>query len=894
MSVALAPPLTDKLAGARAFARSLNILLKHVRLYGMNHKRSSDQFDQAWALLRSILTAQSGFLLGISGNKLLLDGVPLESGPSEQTFAKMLASAGISSIHFADSITTADFRNVLSAFAASRPSELLNNLQTAANDSPRKGLRVNEVRFVAHDGASGDPGTVAGSISAKTISELGPQVTDWIKDPKKLLQLISAAEGMHGGHGDGPGGPGTGTGTGSGIGTGSGSEPGTGSGSGAGELKLDVMPAYEQHTAPLQEDEVVSVIRFMARMGKLKGSGDEPPKVEAVQQELTELNGNAHSVLYQMLFHTAASSFEGETPDLLKLAEHLAIRFAIESYQRGDVKYNSIQQMIERLNNELGTLRKVLDAHEDRMTRAGMVVESKSEILDKQFWASVPDWGKKNILLSEDGWCIPPKNIRSYVEQLSERRERETPVEILTKYLAAIESPEMEARRKVATGIADLADFYGQLDPGLLQQAILRVGRQLAKEQSLEMQTLLGATFVRLNQEAALRRDYQAVEQSLCSLVRIEKSLPALARDMKPRVSVQSRLHDFVSEVHQLDALPDGLVEVLRRTPGPAAEEIAMQFARCSTRPEAERFVDLMKQVGDSGLQHLRELLVNRPSAEGVIGVGLLTRFDPELLLNELPQKMPTWSRPQQDSAVRQISSSGSKHRGELLMTMLDQFDSLIVPEAIDEIGLTGDPGPAAPLLELAEGKHAGGTSPYVQLKAVEAIGRLRIAGAESMLTDLLMQRGVFGFTHPRELRVAAMQALQEINPEHAAVLLPKSGLEEAELNIRPLMADDTNWLRQRRYERVTPNATITATAITPKGKCQVALERISLGGGLAVRNGRGQFGTEAMLELNTGFRQVKSRVIIRESNGAWMFEIADIGLEERGRLRKLIAAQMK
>ena len=875
MSVALVPPLSDKLAGARAFARSLNILLKHARLYGLNHKRSSDQFDQAWELLRSVLTSESGFLLGISGNKLLLDGVPLESGPSEQTFARMLASAGIASIHFAGSVTPTDFQRVVSAFANSRPSELLANLQAVSNDCGAKGIRVNEVRFVAHDGSSGDPSTLAGAISARTISELGPEVTDWIKDPKRLLQLISAAEGIKGGHGDGPGGPGTGTGTGS------------------GEFKLEVVPTYEQQQAPLQEDEVVSVIRFMARMGKLKETSEEAPKAETLQQELTELKGNGHQVLYQMLFHTAASAFDGEMPDLLKLAEHLAIRFAVESYQRGDVKYNAVQQMIERLNTELTTLRKVLYAHEDRMTRAGMVVESQSEILDKQFWAAVPDWGKRNILLSDDGWCIPPRNIRSYVEHLIERRERETSVEILMKHLGAIENPDIDARRKVATGIAELADLYGQLEHGLLQQAILKVGRQLASEQSLEMQTLLAATFVRLNQEASSRRDYPAVEQSLCSLSRIEKSIPTLVRDMKPRVSVQSRLHDFIGEVHQLETLPQGLVDVLRRTPGAAAEEIAMQFAKCTTRPEAERFIELMKQVGEDGVQHLRNLLVNRPPAEGMIGVGMLTRFDPELLLNELPGKMSTWSRSQQDTAVRQISASGSIHRGELLLSLLDQFDPLIVPEAIDEIGLTGDAAHAVSLLDLADGKHPNVT-PYVQLKSVEAIGRLRISGAEPMLADLVMQRSVFGYSQPRELRVAAMQALQEINPEHAAQLMTRAGLEESELIVRPLVAEETNWLRQRKYQRVIPNSTITATAITSKGRTQVALERISLGGGLAVRNGRGQFGSEAVLEMNTGFRQLKSRIIIRESNGAWMFEIADINLDERGRLRKLIAAQMR
>ncbi|HUN90129.1 MAG TPA: hypothetical protein VMU28_15120, partial [Terriglobales bacterium] len=102
------------------------------------------------------------------------------------------------------------------------------------------------------------------------------------------------------------------------------------------------------------------------------------------------------------------------------------------------------------------------------------------------------------------------------------------------------------------------------------------------------------------------------------------------------------------------------------------------------------------------------------------------------------------------------------------------------------------------------------------------------------------------------------------------------------------------NWLRQRRYARVVPTTPITASTITHKGKCQISLERISLGGGLASRNGRNQAGNEATLEMWMGFRPIRSRVLIRESQAGMMFEIADIGLEERGKLRKLIAAQMR
>jgi hypothetical protein len=865
MAAALVLSPTDKLSNARAFARSLNILLKHVRLYGLNHKRSADQFTQAWSLLRHLMAGQTGFLLGVADNKLLLDGVPMECGPTEQSFAQVLAGAGISSIHFSNRITANDFQALVEAFANARPADLLATLQSSVNEGTSGGIRVNEIRFVAQDGSQGEASSVATAMTARALTQLGPQVTDWLKDPKRLLQLISAANGTHGGHGEGT-------------------------------AEIEVVPTYDSQPEPLKEDEVMSVLHFLSRMGALKENDGMPPDSAVLHQEMLNLQGNASNVLYQLLFTSAASSFEGqaEMPDLLKLAEHLAIKFAVESFERGEVKINAVQQMIERMSKELDTLRAVLYTHEDKMARAGMVVESHAEIMDRQFWASVPDWGKKTVLLSDDGWCIPPRNIRSYVEHLLERRDPQTAASILVRYLDAIESKDAEAREKSAIGVAELADLYGRVEKGLLQQAILRVGRQLANESTLQLETLLSAAFVRLNQEASVKRDYIALEQSLCSLARVDKTSPNLARDIRPRVAVQPRLREFVTDVRQLHTIPDGLVEVLQRTPAAAAEEIACQFTLCNTRQDADRYLELMGKVGQPALQHLQNLLVTRGGGEAVLGVGLLSCFNPQFLINELPGRVRGWARQQQDSVVRQIAASGSPHRAQLLLELLDGLDPLILPEAIDEISLGGENAPVAQLMELAHGVGAAVASPYVQLKAIEALGRLRTAGAEAQLTELLMHRTLLGWAFPRELRLAAMQALQRVNPENAASLLPRSGLNESELKIGPLAVANSNWVRQRRYPRVVPSGPIPAATITAKGKCSIALERISLGGGFASRHGRAQIGSEALLEMQLGLRSIRSRVLIREVPQGMMFEIADISLDERGKLRKLIAAQMK
>src|SRR5437763_2204717 len=106
-------------ASARAFIHSLNILVKYTRLYGVKHKRTEGQFQITWNELKEGLpkTGETGFLLGVSDNKLLLDGIPLETGQAERSFAQLLTAAGLASIHFSPKVTLDDFTRLVAAFA---------------------------------------------------------------------------------------------------------------------------------------------------------------------------------------------------------------------------------------------------------------------------------------------------------------------------------------------------------------------------------------------------------------------------------------------------------------------------------------------------------------------------------------------------------------------------------------------------------------------------------------------------------------------------------------------------------------------------------------------------------------------------------------------------------
>src|SRR6201993_537440 len=140
-----------KAAAARAFVRSLNILLKFARLYGYDHARTAEQLKVAWEELREAIPegAESGLLLGATGSQLLLDGVPLEGAPAEKQFAQLLSAAGLASIQFFPSVTQEEIGRFARAFPTgkAKPTELAIQLKAALAGA--QGIRLNEICFVA-------------------------------------------------------------------------------------------------------------------------------------------------------------------------------------------------------------------------------------------------------------------------------------------------------------------------------------------------------------------------------------------------------------------------------------------------------------------------------------------------------------------------------------------------------------------------------------------------------------------------------------------------------------------------------------------------------------------------------------------------------------------------
>lgn len=839
-----------KSTAIQSFLRSLSLVLKSTRLYKFEHERTAAQFEDAWTHLHAALadTGEAGILLGVSGKQLLLDGAPLKGGPAEQSFTDLLASASLASVHFLPAVTKDEFGLLVKGFAGGGPKAAPIGAQLQQALQAARGIRLNEIRYVAEDSAMGEASSVAKAAVGVAGAELaGAQA--WMDDPQKLLQMILAAEGAQAGAGGGGSG-------------------GAGAGPGGGELG---------------EGEVSGVFGFLGQLGQ-SGGKLEPGQV---QKQAAQLPGSGRAALQDALKGLATQPGQDlDKPMLLRLAENLAIRFAMQRYQKGEVKVDGVRVVLERMSKEIESLRKQVGAPAKSGAAAA---EPEAEILDRQFWAALPASGKRSVLLSPEAWCVPARNVRQFVEELLGQGDAQTAGAVLENYAGGVAYPEADGRRKTLAGLPELADLYPRPELRRLEVPLRRLGEQLGRETLPALQTELRGAFVKYSQEAIARRLYPAVQAALAALAALGKQQVTGERELRQRIGVEAHLAEFIEQAAGAPHLPEGLAGILQTLPALAAEQLAHRFKRVARRDDRERLVELARAAGACLLEPLREALRARPPLEATATVGLLSRLDAAGVEQLLPARVREWNRLYQDLTVRQLASGGAPERGRLLLKLLEALDAFTVPGAVDEIGMSREASAVPVLLRWAKGELPPNAKPYARLKAIEALGRLRPREAAEGLRPLVEAKQLWRWAHPPELRLVAAQALERLDPEWAKRFLPGSDLAPAELALRPLDPDPaSSWVQDRRYTRHLLAKPLAASVTSSRGTVDFTLKVLGLGGGLLAGGERLAPGTEGSIE----FQHLRAEVFFREAPAPDVgFEIVDIELEERAKLRTLLAS---
>jgi hypothetical protein len=308
-----------------------------------------------------------------------------------------------------------------------------------------------------------------------------------------------------------------------------------------------------------------------------------------------------------------------------------------------------------------------------------------------------------------------------------------------------------------------------------------------------------------------------------------------------------------------------------------------------------ERLLKLAHAAGGGFVSSLCDTLRSGSPNEAAETVGLLSRLDPPSIGRWVPERLLDWPRNAQDRMVRLLAMSGTPERGKLLVDILYMLDPMLLPLVIDEIGLSEDAACMHSMIQLVEGDSSRAVGAFVRLKAVEALGRLRAQQAVGVLQTIAEARHMFHWTNPFELRLAAVQSLAKIDPQWAKEFLPRSGFSAADLALAPLDVEpNAKYFRRRRYPRVRLNHLLAAIATAGHDSYRLEIRGLSLSGGIAVGERHLQPGTLVTLKMGSSLRQIRAQVLMRDARAQGLgFEFADMDLDERARLRKLLLENM-
>ena len=210
----------------------------------------------------------------------------------------------------------------------------------------------------------------------------------------------------------------------------------------------------------------------------------------------------------------------------------------------------------------------------------------------------------------------------------------------------------------------------------------------------------------------------------------------------------------------------------------------------------------------------------------------------------------------------------------------------MVVPCMIDHLGIAHETSAVPVLLQIGAGEHASLRDIFFRIKAVEALGRMRIAEAAPLLLQIVRERTGLAHNEPAALRSAAEEALGllENRPSSARSRMSESALSKS----------GAAHSRPRRYPRARLQTPLSATIAGSRGG-PARVRTIALGGALLETDLRLAIGESAHLEIRAGMRKIQCTAVVRNvaTNGIGV-EFVHLKPEDRERLRRMVAHLLK
>src|ERR1019366_5597788 len=238
--------------------------------------------------------------------------------------------------------------------------------------------------------------------------------------------------------------------------------------------------------------------------------------------------------------------------------------------------------------------------------------------------------------------------------------------------------------------------------------------------------------------------------------------------------------------------------------------------------------VRLVHGTGEPVLGALESRLYEPRRQRIATAIQLLAASDPKRLAGALPRAMASWEWSLQDLAVTELMRWTNPPvvaaSAQAFLATLAEAHAMVVPCMIDHLGIAHESFAVPLLLQIAAGEHQVLRDIYLRIKAIEALGRMRVAAAAPLLRQVVRERNGLAHNEPAALRAAAEEALGllENHPSSARSRMAESARSKSSVaHSRP-----------RRYLRAHLQTPLSATITGPRGG-PAHVRSIALGGAL-------------------------------------------------------------
>lgn len=825
------------------FLRQFRVLLGAARLYQRNHPRLNEILASAEQQLRIVLASQSPLVFAVERNGMILPRY--EANSSEllhdprgelRSLAEELLRGGICSLQFAQPINVGELD-----------------------------LLAHEISQVPRNATPGDTASRKlwdSWIREHHIAGIRLNIPTERRDSLLLASLVSAV------------------------------------------LAYDETPQQSEHSRAMQAqpeadfDHVAATLRVLAKLAPPRDPEMQPSAADMARRFHSVVNGTERTAI-SLVVHgiSHVKPREGETlePYLERLADSLVLAFAKQEFDAGRVAPPALAPLMIRLDRERS------EAATGANVRFGGIQHNETRVanLCERFWNEVPARVKAKTLRSRDAWAVPAVVVARYLEPLaaaSESKKAEAAGRegraVLLAYARCLESEESKPRRAVAAGLSEIAPQMERLWPHSSASDFGRgIVQALLLETSPGIAGLLTAVVENLARVSLARHEYAEFE-------RILEALETAPRDDE-YAHISTLVGRILNDEQWLYLIDDALANrplnpviprLLRRCPDRSIDRLGLLLTAPNGMNLISAMVRLIHGAGEPVLGALELRLYEPRRQRTATAIHLLACSDPKRLASALPRALASWEWSLQDLAVTELIKWTNPPvvaaSAQAFLATLAEAHAMVVPCMIDHLGFANETAATPVLLQIAAGEHLMLRDIFLRIKAIEALGRMRVADAAPLLRKIVRDRNGLAHNEPAALRSAAEESLGllENRPSSARTRTSEDARSKASVEHS----------RPRRYLRVNLDDPLSAVISGARGG-SARVRTISLGGAFLETDQRLAAGDSVHLEIKSGLRKIQCTAVVRNvgHHGSGV-EFVHMKAEDRERLRRLVTQLLK